>query len=114
MTGEGPTFMERKRERVECRDCGKEVAAGSLDSHRMSQHSTLSLFLSLNVSPSPVILRPYASYDWFPAAVHGLQVMLTVFPVFVFSPTSSNSPTSVENAHCSQRGLDDATMPSSA
>ena len=31
-------FMERKIERVECRDCGKEVAAGSLDSHRISQH----------------------------------------------------------------------------
>ena len=38
MTGEGPTFRERKRERVNCRYCGKEVAAGSLDSHRMSQH----------------------------------------------------------------------------
>ena len=38
MKGAGLTFMERKRERVECRDCGKEVAAGSLDSHRMSQH----------------------------------------------------------------------------
>ena len=38
MTGEGLTFRERKRERVECGDCGKEVAAGSLDSHRMSQH----------------------------------------------------------------------------
>ena len=38
MQGEGITFWERKRERVECRDCGKEEAAGSLDSHRMSQH----------------------------------------------------------------------------
>ena len=38
MTGEGLTFRERKRERVECRDCGKEMAAGSLDSHCMSQH----------------------------------------------------------------------------
>ena len=38
MTGEGPTFRERKRERVKCGDFGKEVAAGSLDSHRMSQH----------------------------------------------------------------------------
>ena len=38
MTGEGLMFRERKRERVECRDCGKEVAAGSLESHRMSQH----------------------------------------------------------------------------
>ena len=32
------TFRERNRERVKCGDCGKEVAAGSLDSHRMSQH----------------------------------------------------------------------------
>ena len=38
MTGEGPTFRERKRERVACGKCGKEVAAGSLDSHRMTQH----------------------------------------------------------------------------
>ena len=71
-------------------------------------------FLSQNVSPSPVIFRPYASSDWFPAAVHGLQVMLTVFPVFVFSPTRSNKPTSVENVHYSQRGSEDATMQSSA
>ena len=38
MTVEGLTFRERKRERVECGDCGKEVAAGSLDSHRMTQY----------------------------------------------------------------------------
>ena len=31
-------FRERKMEWVECRDYGKEVEAGSLDSHRMSQH----------------------------------------------------------------------------
>ena len=38
MTGEGLTYLEQKRERVECRYCGKEMAAGSLDTHRMSQH----------------------------------------------------------------------------
>ena len=38
MTGEGLMFREKRRERVECGGCGKEVAAGSLDSHRMSQH----------------------------------------------------------------------------
>ena len=38
MKGEGLTFRERKRERVKCGDCGKEVAAGSLDSHRMLHH----------------------------------------------------------------------------
>ena len=35
MTGEGPKFRERKRERITCGDCGKEMAAGSLDSNRM-------------------------------------------------------------------------------
>ena len=38
MTGEGPTYQERKRERVECGDCGKGIAAGSLDANRMVQH----------------------------------------------------------------------------
>ena len=38
MMGEGPTYLERKRERVECGDCGKGMAAGLLDTHRMVQH----------------------------------------------------------------------------
>ena len=38
MTGDGPTPGERKRERVTCGDCGKEMAAGSLDYHRMTLH----------------------------------------------------------------------------
>ena len=38
MTGERPTPRERKRERITCGDCGREMAAGSLDSHRMMQH----------------------------------------------------------------------------
>ena len=38
MTGDGLTPRERKRERVMCGDCGKEMAVGSLDSHRMTQH----------------------------------------------------------------------------
>ena len=38
MTGEEPAYRERKRERVECGDCGKGVAAGSLYVHRMVQH----------------------------------------------------------------------------
>ena len=43
MTGEGPTYGERQKERVKCRDCGKEMAAGSLESHRMTH---ISLYLS--------------------------------------------------------------------
>ena len=38
MTGEGPTYQERQEERVECGDCGKDMAAGSLAYHRMTQH----------------------------------------------------------------------------
>ena len=38
MTGEGPTPRERKRERTTCGYCGREMAAGSLDSHRRRQH----------------------------------------------------------------------------
>ena len=38
MTGAGPTPRERKREQVTFGDCGQEMAAGSLDSHRMTQH----------------------------------------------------------------------------
>ena len=74
----------------------------------------LSLFLSLGVGPSPVMRRPYASSDLFPGLLHGRQVMLTVFPQFVFSPTLSNNPTSCVKTHCSHWGLDDESMPSSA
>ena len=38
MTGMGLSPKERKRERVECGDCGQEMAAAYLDSHRISQH----------------------------------------------------------------------------
>ena len=38
MTGEGPTYRERQKERVECGDYGKEMAAGSLESHQMIQY----------------------------------------------------------------------------
>ena len=38
MRGEGLTYRERKRERVECGDCGKGMAAGSLEAHRAVQH----------------------------------------------------------------------------
>ena len=38
MTGKGLTYLERKREQVECGDYGKGMAAGSLEAHRMVQH----------------------------------------------------------------------------
>ena len=38
MTGEGPTYRERQKERVECGEFGKEMAAGLLASHQMTQY----------------------------------------------------------------------------
>ena len=38
MMREGLTYLERKRERVECGDCRKGMVAGSLDTHLMAQH----------------------------------------------------------------------------
>ena len=38
MMGEGPTDQEREKERVKCGECGKEMAAGSLAFHRITQH----------------------------------------------------------------------------
>ena len=32
------TYCERQKERVECGDCGKEMAAGLLEAHRMILH----------------------------------------------------------------------------
>ena len=66
------------------------------------------------LSLSTIMRRPYASSDRFPAAVHVLHVMPTVLPVFVLSPTLSNSPTVCVNAYCSYWGSDDASVLSSA
>ena len=38
MTGNGPTYCKKRKKRVECGDCGKEMAAGSLETHLMIQH----------------------------------------------------------------------------
>ena len=38
ITGEGPTYQERRKERVKCGDCGKEMAAGLLEFQRITQH----------------------------------------------------------------------------
>ena len=45
MTGEGPTYWERQKERVECGECGKEMTAGLLASYQMT-HSTRSFCCS--------------------------------------------------------------------
>ena len=37
-TGEGPTYCKRQKERVKCGDCGKGMAAGSLEAHLVVQH----------------------------------------------------------------------------
>ena len=38
ITGEGPTYRERQKGRVHCRECGEGMAAGSLTSHLMTQN----------------------------------------------------------------------------
>ena len=38
MTVEGPTYRELQKGRVQCGDCRKEMAAGLLTAHRVTQH----------------------------------------------------------------------------
>ena len=38
VTGEGPTYRERQKGRVYCRECGEEITAVFLASHMMTQH----------------------------------------------------------------------------
>ena len=38
LTGVGEAFKERQRERVACRECRTEIAAGSMSSHMMTPH----------------------------------------------------------------------------
>ena len=38
ITGEGPTYREQQKGRVQCRECGEEMVAGSLEGHKMTQH----------------------------------------------------------------------------
>ena len=38
ITGEGPTYREKLKGRVSCRECGYMMSAGSLASHLMTQH----------------------------------------------------------------------------
>ena len=39
MTGEGPSYQERQRGRVQCKECGEEMAFGSLAGHMRTQHA---------------------------------------------------------------------------
>ena len=38
MTIEGPSYRERQKRRVQCRECGEEMAAGSLAGNLKTQH----------------------------------------------------------------------------
>ena len=38
MIGDGSSYQERQKGRVQCRECGEEMAAGSLVGHIMTQH----------------------------------------------------------------------------
>ena len=41
MMGEGPSYRERQRGRVQCTECGEEMALGLLAGHMQTQLSTL-------------------------------------------------------------------------
>ena len=38
ITGEGRSYAERQRERIECVECGEYLAVGSMSSHLMTRH----------------------------------------------------------------------------
>ena len=38
LTGEGKSYKERQHERVECAECGEQLAVGSMSSHLMTRH----------------------------------------------------------------------------
>ena len=38
MTGEGPSYWERQKGRVQCRECGEEMVAGLMAGHTKTQH----------------------------------------------------------------------------
>ena len=38
LTGEGKSYKEQQRERVECAECGEQLAVGSMLSHLMTRH----------------------------------------------------------------------------
>ena len=38
MMGEGTYYREQHNGRVQCRKCGEEIEAGSLEGHRMKQY----------------------------------------------------------------------------
>ena len=38
ITGEGPTYQERQKGRVQFKDCREDIAAGYLEGHKMTQH----------------------------------------------------------------------------
>ena len=38
LTGKGTSYKDRQRERVECAECGEQLAVGSMTSHLMSRH----------------------------------------------------------------------------
>ena len=75
-----------------------------------SLHFTRSFLRYQYVGPSPIIFLPYAATEFVYAAWHGWHAMLTSFPTLVCRPTRSNKLTRASNAHCSQRGSEDATM----
>ena len=68
---------------------------------------------SRSVSPSPIIHYPNAASYCLLTAQHGWQVIPTVSPMFVLSPTRPNRPKRVSNPPWSHSGCVEAIKPSS-
>ena len=47
MAGEGLTYREQQKGWMYCRECGEEMAAGSLEGHKMTQHGRASEYIRI-------------------------------------------------------------------
>ena len=54
VAGEGPTYRERLKGRVSCRECGKLIAVVSLTSHLMTQHGRVAETRRRWITPATV------------------------------------------------------------
>jgi len=71
MEGGGLSFRERQRTRVVCDLCDKELAKGSLNTHKRTVHGVSAL--RGNLGPEPPERAPDSYRVSFPAGVHGVE-----------------------------------------
>jgi Reverse transcriptase (RNA-dependent DNA polymerase) len=62
MTGEGPSYQERQRQRVECPECTLEMSQGALKMHRQRTHGVE----DMEAVPAAALQPPVDYYVSFP------------------------------------------------